>query len=100
VPSEDLITKYIFIDTCSLRHRQFDFKGKALASLLELAKRNYAKLLTTSLTLAECKVRILEAVSSARTQQKKFAGEGWALKRVAGYESLFERLDKESIGRE
>jgi hypothetical protein len=97
MPDEDLVTQYLFIDTCSLRHRQFDFKGRVFTALLELAKTGYARLLTTSLTVAECKVRIREAVNIAKTQQKKFAGEAWALKRVAGYDALFEPLDADSV---
>lgn len=75
------MAQLVFVDTSVFRHRQFAFSGRAFNALLELAKDGLAHLLTTSITIAECKKRIREAIDIAVAKQKRFSGQAWGLKR-------------------
>jgi hypothetical protein len=95
--ADELITKYVFIDTSVFRYRQFDFQSKAFTTLLELTQGDHAKLLTTAVTVAECRDHIRSEVEHAASLRKRFAAEAWILKRFPEYAVLFERADKAAL---
>lgn len=92
-PEDAPVTSYVFIDTSVFRHRQFALNSKVFGTLRELANDGHVQLLTTTITLAECKFRIREAVEVAVGKQKKFSGEAWVLKHFTELAPAFEKLD-------
>lgn len=64
---DECVTQYLFVDASVFRHRQFDFGSKAFRSLLDLARHGDAKILTTSITISECKRLIRTGVQEAMT---------------------------------
>lgn len=60
-----LQTKFVFIDSEAFRAAQFDWAGRRLSKLLELAKGGHIVLLTTGITKREVKAQFRELVKDA-----------------------------------
>ncbi len=88
---------YVFIDSCAYRHRQFAMQGRVFGSLLELIRDGHVQLLTTKITIAECRKLIRDAVGAGVSNQKKFAVEGWVLKRLPEFAPIFEKQDRPKL---
>jgi hypothetical protein len=95
--ADEIITTYLYIDTSVFEYRHFDFKGKAFAALLELAKAGRAQLLTSEITMRECKAHIHAQVLTSATARKKLAAEAWILSHFQEYAILFEKPDKDDL---
>jgi len=96
----DLLITNVYIDTCVFEYRQFDFQSPAFLGLLDLVRAGHVKILTSAITIGEFKARIEAHVSSAVTQQRKFATEGWILKRLPYYAALFKKPNKNSLSKQ
>jgi hypothetical protein len=70
-PVQHLLTKYVFIDTEAFRKARFDWIGKTLTRLVELARQGHLHLLTTEVTKREITSQLREAFAEAVESLKK-----------------------------
>jgi hypothetical protein len=68
---EHLQTKYVFIDTEALRRARFDWTGRTLSKLVDLAKRGHLLLLTTDVVIGEVRSQLREILSDALASIQK-----------------------------
>jgi hypothetical protein len=68
---EHLQTKYVFIDTEALRRARFDWTGRILSKLVELAKQGHLQLLTTDVVIGEVRSQLREILSDAVASIRK-----------------------------
>jgi PIN domain len=82
---EHLQTKYVFIDTEAFRRARFDWKGRMLSKLVELAKQGHLRLLTTEVVMGEVRSQLREALAEAAASMKKHES---VLRQVGAIEAL------------
>ena len=95
--TSDPTTWSVFVDTSVYRHRKFSMDGRVFSALLELVRDGHARLLTTTITNAECRKRIREAVDIAVAKHKKYLAQAWALKRFAEFAPIFAKLEPNQL---
>lgn len=66
-----LVTQYVFLDTEAFHSLGFDWTGRALAKLRELARTQRLRLLTTEITQREVSAHIKDRVEEALTAVRK-----------------------------
>jgi hypothetical protein len=66
-----LLTKYVFIDTEAFRRAGFDWTGKMLSKLVELATEGHLHLLMTEVTKREIASQLREVLAHAAAALKK-----------------------------
>lgn len=68
---QHLRSKYVFVDTESFRRARFDWTGRTLSKLVELANQGHLRLLVTDVTVGEIKSQLREVLAEAATSLKK-----------------------------
>jgi hypothetical protein len=74
MPEPRLRTKFVFLDTQTLRRFRCDFTGAKLAKLAEFAKKGQLRILVTEVTVREIKAQLDELLSEAQSALIKHAG--------------------------
>lgn len=95
--ANELVSKYLYIDTSVFEYRQFDLKSNVFTALLELAKEGNARLLTSAITTGECHAHIKAHVGQASTVRNTLTAKARILKRFEEYAVLFEKPDKDKL---
>ena len=70
-PPPHLVSQYVFLDTEAFHSLGFDWSGRALAKLRELAKTQRLRLLTTEITQREISAHINDLVEGALAAVRK-----------------------------
>jgi hypothetical protein len=69
-----LRTQFVFIDTQAFRKARFDWSGRSLSRLVELARQDQLRLLVTDVTVREVKSQLREVFAEAKVSLTKHAG--------------------------
>jgi hypothetical protein len=69
-----LRTPFVFIDTQAFRKARFDWSGRLLSRLVELAREGQLRLLVTDVTVREVKSQLREVLAEANASLTKHAG--------------------------
>src|SRR5262249_61842382 len=68
-----LRTPFVFIDTQAFRKARFDWSGRLLSRLVELARGGQLRLLVTDVTVREVKSQLREGLSGANNSLDQHA---------------------------
>jgi len=71
---QHLRTQFVFIDTQAFRKARFDWSGRLLSRLVELAREGQLRLLVTDVTVREVKSQLREVLAEANASLTKHAG--------------------------
>jgi hypothetical protein len=71
---QHLRTQFVFIDTQAFRKARFDWSGRWLSRLVELARKGQLRLLVTDVTVREVKSQLREVLTEANASLTKHAG--------------------------